>query len=252
MEDIRKSINSILYERATSPFYGTLIISELLWNWKIIYVTLFVPEDVIKINKIDFIISNYSDYRYLMIYPILSTIILLTIVPFFSNGAYWLSLKFNKWKNDQKNRIEKKQLLSIEQSIELRELVSEQEARFEQLLGNKNSEIEQLKAIIEKNKEIINNTIPKNIENKEQYVDDDELGSLLRNISNDTNYSNEYERALRRIQAGRKLTGNEDQIDSKLLSLLESYNIILPKGLGLYELTNTGKKFNRMLNQFTK
>jgi hypothetical protein len=43
--EIKKSINSILFERLTSPLYGTLIISWLIWNWKIIYLTLFVDSE---------------------------------------------------------------------------------------------------------------------------------------------------------------------------------------------------------------
>ena len=34
MTDVKKSLNSIINERISSPFYGTLILSWLIWNWK--------------------------------------------------------------------------------------------------------------------------------------------------------------------------------------------------------------------------
>src|SRR5688572_10158976 len=142
-EDIKKSFNSILYERTSSPLFGTLIFSWCLWNWKIIYLTVFVSEDQVSGNKIDYIINNFSNPEYLLTYPLVSTFLLITIIPFLSNGAYWIELKFSKCKKDQKNIIDTKQLLTIEQSIDLREQIYKQEERFEKLLQSKNEEIRQ-------------------------------------------------------------------------------------------------------------
>lgn len=61
MIDIRKSIDSIINERLSSPFYGTLILSWLIWDWRIIYLTFFVSESKIESNKIDFILINFSE-----------------------------------------------------------------------------------------------------------------------------------------------------------------------------------------------
>ncbi len=135
MEEIKKSFKSILYERTTSPFYGTFIISWLIWNWKIVYVTLFVSEKSIKTDKLSYLLNNHLiDELNLIVWPIISTIALLTIFPFITNGAYWLKLKFDKWKKDKKNEVELKQLLTLEQSIELREQIANQEERFEKIL----------------------------------------------------------------------------------------------------------------------
>lgn len=147
--EFRKSINSILYERVASPFYGTLIVTWSAWNWKIIYLTLFVDAEQISTTKIDFIVANYNDLNNLTLYPILSTACLLTLMPFVSNGAYWLDLKFKTWRLNQKNKIEGKQLLTIEQSIKLRTEIRQQEESFDKLLQKKNDEIEFLNKEIE-------------------------------------------------------------------------------------------------------
>lgn len=57
MNEFLKSIRAVLYDRVASPFYGTLIISWLLWNWKIPYVTFFVSESLLKMTKIEYIMT---------------------------------------------------------------------------------------------------------------------------------------------------------------------------------------------------
>ena len=71
LTELRKSTNAILFERVTSPFFGTLVISWSLWNWKIIYLTFFVNEELLKgTNKIDYIVSNYINIHNIITYPL--------------------------------------------------------------------------------------------------------------------------------------------------------------------------------------
>lgn len=160
VSELRKSTNAILFERVTSPFFGTLMTSWLIWNWKIIYLTFFVSESEIKGTKIDFIGSNYSDINLLVTFPLLSTVVLLTIIPFVSNGAFWLSLKFKKWRTDQKNEIEKKQLLTLEQSVALRSEVRGKELEFEKVIEKKALEEKLLKTEIEELRERLSSIEP--------------------------------------------------------------------------------------------
>lgn len=149
IDEIRKSANSILKERISSPFYGTLLISWLIWNWRIVYLTIFIEQDKLSINKIEFIEKYFVNISYLFTFPILSTVIVLTIFPFITNGAYWLDIKFTAWRINQKNQIEGKQLLTIEQSIRLRTEVRELEESIERLMERKNEEIKELKGQLE-------------------------------------------------------------------------------------------------------
>lgn len=150
LDDIRKSISSILYERVTSPLFGTLIITWLIWNWRIVYLTFFVSESKITGTKIDYIISNLYDPWVLYWYPLISTLFLITAVPFISNGSFWLSVWFRKWRIERKQELENKQLLSLEQSIELRTQIKNQEENFEKLIAGKEEEIEVYKSDIKK------------------------------------------------------------------------------------------------------
>lgn len=237
MEEIKKSISAILYERTTSPLFGTLMFSWLIWNWKIPYLSFFVSESKLKTNKIEYIISNYNDNHYLITYPLISTFILLTIIPFLSNGAYWLSINFENWKYKHKNLIESKQLLTVEQSIELREQILKQEERFSKLVQDKNSEIELLKKQIDSDK---------TVEKVDVTADDSnsELKKLAERIMNNSNELDTFNTITRAIQNNYRM--QSDTNTTKLIALLESYDII-HKPEALYKFTDIGRRFLRYI-----
>jgi hypothetical protein len=246
-DELKKSISASLYERTTSPFYGTLFVSWSVWNWKIIYLTLFISEkEIIGKTKIEYILENYYDNYTLYWFPLISTIILITIIPLVSNGAYWLSLIYLDWKKRKKNEIEKKQLLSIEQSIDLREQISNQEIKFTKLVEDKNLEIKQLNLIIDSLKGLPEKTIEnqKNIDNSGET----ELTELAERIKVNEYELNQFNTIIKLIQGGYALTENNGA-DSKFVSLLESYDIINPNGKGIYMLLPNGKKLNKLLNK---
>lgn len=93
IDDLKKSFDQIIHERTTSRFYGSFIISWSLWNWKIIYLTFFVSQNKIDTNKIDYIINNFSNVGNILIFPFLSSIFIITIVPIYNK---WDILAFVK------------------------------------------------------------------------------------------------------------------------------------------------------------
>lgn len=243
INEIKKSINSILYERVSSPFFGTLIISWLIWNWRIIYLTFFISSDKIELNKIDYIIENYAQTEYLIWYPLLSTLVLITLIPFISNGAYWLNLRFSQWKVEQKKIVEKKQLLTIEQSIQLRERLADMENRFDTLLSDKNNEIKQLELTIDELRKLNS----KNIREDSPRINEEEIKQLALNINTNSKLKEALERINLYIQGSYTGIAKDEQLSSKLLSFFESNEIISNKGDGMYELTNIGKKVNKII-----
>jgi hypothetical protein len=239
MEEIKKSISAILYERTTSPLFGTLFFSWFIWNWKIPYLSFFVSENKLNINKIDYILENYSDTNNLVTYPLISTLLLLTVIPFISNGAYWLSINFENWKIKNKNLIENKQLLTIEQSIELREQIFKQEERFSKLVQDKNSEIELLRGQIDQNKTIENSSDSNDNSNLE-------LQSLAQRIMNNAIELETFNYITQSIQNNTRM--KTDINITKLIALLESYNVIF-KPEAVYKFTDVGRKLLRYINE---
>ena len=121
IDEFKQSVNKILNERLTSPFWGALILSWLIWNWKIVYLTIFISQDKIVGTKIDFIVTNYYNLWYNILLPIFSALFLTTIFPYVTNWLYAVSIKFNKKKTDIKNKVEGASLLTLEKSVQIRE-----------------------------------------------------------------------------------------------------------------------------------
>jgi hypothetical protein len=249
IDDLKKSFDQIIYERTTSPFYGSFIISWSLWNWKIIYLTFFVSQEKIDLNKIDYIVNNFSNIGNIFIFPLLSSIFIITIVPFMTNGAYWLSLKFNKWRVDQKNIVDNKQLLSIEQSIELREQISKQEERFAKLVEDKNLEIKQLNLQIQEyQKKELTVNLEEPLDNASNNTPPpDELSLFADRVKNKPEELQQYERTIFSIQKGYSPAESSD-VSPKFLALLESYDIVNRQPNSLYTVTEIGKKFYRLVH----
>lgn len=246
-DELKKSISAYLYERTTSPLFGTLFVSWSIWNWKIIYLTLFISEkEIIGKTKIEYILENYYDNCTLYWFPLISTIILISIIPFFSNGAYWLSIKFLKWKKDKKNEVEKNQLLSLEQSIDLREQIANQELKFAKLVEDKNLEIKQLNLLVDGYK-----ATPQKTNENQKTTDNSrqiELMELAKRIKENPIELDQFETIIALIQTANNLT-ERNGANSKFVSLLESYDIINPDGSGKYILLPDGKKLNKLLNK---
>tara|TARA_R110001592_G_scaffold4080_1_gene22866 strand:- start:1566 stop:2330 length:765 start_codon:yes stop_codon:yes gene_type:complete len=248
ISDLRKSINSILYQRVTSPLFGTFTFAWLVWNWKIVYTTFFIDEDKIDKNKIDYIVENFNNQEFLIWYPLLSTLILLTVIPFISNGAYWLSLKFEKWRVDNKNEIEKKQLLTLEQSIQLRGQIIESERNFDSLLQNKNDEIKQLKGLVDELKS------GKNVETGfiEKGSEADKTEQEVINIFNKLKENNKLKAGRdvinTYVQGGYSGLAKDGKIDSNVLSYFESNDLIDITEKGTHKWTEKGKRLNQIIN----
>lgn len=147
MSDLTTSIKEIFNERISSPFYGSLIISWLIWNWEIPYVTFFVDGDKLNVNKIEYITTNCNNLWVLIALPLLSTALILLGIPYLSNGAYWVTLKFDNWRINKKNEVENKQMMSIEQSGRLRVEIKNLEEKYATILNEKDEELEAQKKI---------------------------------------------------------------------------------------------------------
>lgn len=245
--DLRTSINSILYQRVTSPLFGTFVISWLVWNWKIFYATFIVESEKIDQNRIDYIVTNFNDSDNLILYPILSTIILITIIPFLSNGAYWISLRFEQWKIDNRHKIERKQLLTLEQSIQMREQLLNYEKKFESLLKEKDEEIRSLKLLIEKSSENGKDEDGNITVGSEADKEERSAIEIFNKLQNNNDLKDSFYSLTASLQNGiPDLTLNQN-VGTKTLSFFEANDIIQHNGNGIYKLTNKGKRLKQLI-----
>ena len=273
MEEFYKSIKAILYERISSPFYGTMIISWLIWNWKIPYVTFFVNTSDIKMDKIAYIIQNCNGSFCLIWGPIISTVILLTIFPLITNGAYWVTLKYDQWRIEQRNSIENKQRLTIEQSNQLRLQIRNMADDLERIISKKDEEV---KALTYERDEALQNrrddeeikrlkdSAKKSDEVRDSYMNkladaqdtivrlEDELKSYKNEEKQRKDIEDEFQEFIQKVRYSKEIERISNLINSEMdLSIsvngdvLNYYIVhnIIAKRNGAFELTEKGELF---------
>lgn len=146
--ELTKSLKAYFYDKTTSPLYSTIIVSWCLWNWRIFYVTFFVSESVIG-NKLDFINSILIKWDVSFIYPLLSAIFIIAVVPWISNGVKLLTLWYELRLKKNVAEKEKSSLLTVEESIALRLEIENEKFRFYQSMGSKDKDLEGQRKTIE-------------------------------------------------------------------------------------------------------
>lgn len=223
MSDISKSLKEIFDERISSPFYGSLIVSWLLWNWKIPYITFFVDGDILKeiskVNKIDYVLDNCINIWHLVIFPLLSTAIILLVVPYITNGAYLITLKFDQWRIKKKNEIEGRRLLTIEESARMHLEHQNLRLEFSEILNEKNSEIEYLK----KDKDQQANNFNEMIRNQTRIITDKdkEINDLSKKFDNTRDLLGLYKGQIKKY-----LTVRENKINGSLQEKNDLHNFL--------------------------
>lgn len=244
--EFKKSINNILNERISSPLFGAFLFSWIVWNWKIIYLTLFIADSKIVGNKIEYILLNYSNNNHQIWYPIYSTFFLLLIYPFISTGAFWVSIKFSKWRSNIKNSEEKKQLLSIEQSLELREEIRNQEEKFDRLLKTKTEEIALLKIENENYREQLK-SLNQNVSELPIETKADFFVKEYESLKSNKDLFAEFKKIAPRAQRESPMFTDTSGINRTLFDYFLANDYITKGGVNIYNLTEKGKYFNKLL-----
>jgi len=244
--DIKNSINKILNERITSPFYGTFILTWLIWNWRILYLTFFISEDKIKVDKISYIIANFSEIKYLILFPLITTIILISIFPLVTTRAYWIYLMYEQWKLNKRNEVQKKELLTLEQSINLREQIKSQEKRFEELLDDKNLKIKQLELQL---KEIVpSDKVLDVAEKKVEALSEIDVNTISEQIEKNAELKKDFSDVSWLVQNRYRLDYPSNPPSTKNVNFFLSNNIITINDKGLINFTEFGKKVAKWIN----
>lgn len=130
-DDIGKTIKAILYDRITSPLFGTFLLSWCGWNWRLI--ALFITDSSMTVAKkfhyvdAELYPSNGVTFIYGLLLPLTTTAFFIYIYPWFAKKVYghWREQQ-NKLKERQIEKDGKKPLTKEEaQEIQNQALLSE-------------------------------------------------------------------------------------------------------------------------------
>ncbi len=121
MQEFISSIKDNIANRLNSSLYGSFLISWCLWNWKAIYITIFVDQKLIysksNILKIEYLSDLYSLKPWL---PLFSTIANTLILPAISAYiiTFWLcKIEYIFFKKTVENQNIKKKIVLEQESI---------------------------------------------------------------------------------------------------------------------------------------
>jgi len=147
-----RTIRAHLYERITSPLAGALIISWCLWNYSVLIVLFSsLPPS----EKIDLIQASLLDYNRSAIRPLLTAVFFVFLYPFPARFVYWFTRKQKKALRDIRQKIEDEELLTREESHNIRKEISKIKFEHDQEMARQSDEVNSLKELLtEKDKEI--------------------------------------------------------------------------------------------------
>lgn len=257
MEEIIKSIKAFLYDRASSPLIGALIISWSFWNYKMFFVlfsdekienkfllisTLFDKNNPIEIFglTLPFSLSMLCNGA---IYPILLTIFYIYIYPFLAKPVYQYSLQAQLELINLKKEKESKKLLTVEESnqmqLEFLNLQDKYEEETEKL-RNKLSSLQALLNAQEKIPSLDNYKNQVNEKNPSNESSDEKLNEAEAEILK--LYINKVDLQLDKKEILSRAKKHSDIVEVALESLANE-QFLYEDEYGAYSITSKGKKY---------
>lgn len=102
--ELFQSIGNWFKERTTNPLYVAFIISVIIWNWKFFFILFFQNEEYLLQPKIEYLdlyfnslncTYNLPHWISFLLFPAISTFVIIWVLPYFNNFAYKTYLKFH-------------------------------------------------------------------------------------------------------------------------------------------------------------
>lgn len=100
LKELIPSFKKSIDDRLSNPILGTFGVAWIFINWRILYLLLF--SDKITEDKITFIETNYSDWKLLVLFPLLFTTVYLVVFPWILLGIQILQEKANGQRKNHK------------------------------------------------------------------------------------------------------------------------------------------------------
>lgn len=148
-DDFMKSVRLVLSERIANPLSGAFILSWLVWNWRLLYFFFSADANTSFDTRVSLVSFRYISWEYNLIYPLLSAAFLVVVYPLLTTEATRIWLRYKKRLTDIKNKIEETQLLSVEQSRDLRLEIRKEQERTKKALEGKDEELKIAEKVLE-------------------------------------------------------------------------------------------------------
>ncbi len=167
-----KTIKVNLYERATSPLAGAILISWCLWNYPVLIILFSSLDPQEKIKLIQESLINYPRSVW---GPLLTSAFFVFIYPFPARLVYWFSRKQKKVLRDVRQKIEDEELLTKEESRNIRREIYNIQIDHENEIKRKNDDTNRLKEILSEKDEEIERVTTESAQKTEQLKEKDDL-----------------------------------------------------------------------------
>lgn len=161
MNDIAKSIKAFLYDRAASPLLGAFVFAWSVWNYRFFVVLLSGMKPNEKFNALDEMFGHEAlDIWSIpipmggafvdgILVPVIAALLYLYAYPYLAKPVYRHSLARAKELRDIKQKEEKLQLLTVEQSQEIRGKLATLQSKHAREISEFSDQIASLNSTIE-------------------------------------------------------------------------------------------------------
>ena len=141
---LQRSITRTANDKIRSPLYGAFILSWMAWNWRIFYVTFFLDMHDLGMRKLPYIERLLGNTIYSIWAPLLSTFLIICVLPVFRIGAIWVEQGYKRYRNDIMQKFDNEQWMPPHIVTSLRKEIRTIRSEYEETLVKRNEELSSL------------------------------------------------------------------------------------------------------------
>ncbi|NMD53860.1 hypothetical protein HG547_19855 [Shewanella sp. DNRA4] len=147
-EDISNAIKATLYERVSSPFISSFVLSWCVFNYKILFILFsnmdtrykFYEIEVLQLQPQKILGFDFSFYPYVFLFPFLTAIFYTLVFPFIEIGLTYVWMKGQKLVKSTKVTIEDETPISQEKYTALLKKIRQMDRDYGDDLERKDNE----------------------------------------------------------------------------------------------------------------
>lgn len=142
LDELSNSVKATLYERLSSPLAGAFLLSWGVWNWRPLLV--LVASSASVEDRIEYVGTHYWDAANLYWGPLLSTIVLVTLVPWLSAWTFKFVVEARRYQLFARDRFLEASRLTLQQSQALRKELRDTTSKLHSEVEDKGAQIRDL------------------------------------------------------------------------------------------------------------